>query len=187
MIIYRFQFHTLHHCFKTSRGKEERVTPYEYFLILVVFSTGLLVSYMWYRTQVCVIEGRAQNNLDRWKNEHTKEICKDSVNRSRSTLKGRISKQKAPLLPDFPYSLADAGFIWNPIGFVIFDGYTEAKDGKCSEIRDVLVEVKKGKGRFTREELLIKNAIEESRVAWKTIFLTDDAPGNHGHEVELLL
>jgi predicted Holliday junction resolvase-like endonuclease len=36
------------------------------------------------------------------------------------------------------------------------------------------VEVKKGKGRLTREEGLIKRAVEEGRVSWRTIFLKDE-------------
>jgi len=145
-------------------------------LLLAVFIAGGIVAYLWFRTKVCVIEGRAQNDLDRWKNEHTKEIRKDSVNRSRSTLKGRISEQMAPLLPEFPFSPADARFIGNPVDFVVFDGYTEAKDGDGDQVTVVLVEVKKGKGRLTREEMLIRTAVEEGRVSWKTIFLKDEAP-----------
>jgi predicted Holliday junction resolvase-like endonuclease len=145
------------------------------FLIVVAFLAGLAAAYLWFRTKVGVIEGRAQNDLDRWKNEHTKEIRKDSVNRSRSTLKGRISEQMAPLLPEFPYAPADARFIGNPIDFVVFDGYTDAKDGEGTAISLVIVEVKKGKGRLTREESLIKKAVEEGRVSWKTIVLRDDA------------
>lgn len=143
-----------------------------------MFIAGSVVAYLWFRTKICVIEGRAQNELDRWKNEHTKEIRKDSVNRSRSTLKGRISEQMAPLLPEFPFSPADARFIGNPIDFVVFDGYTEAKDGDGDQVSVVLVEVKKGKGRLTREETLIRTAVEEGRVSWKTIFLKDEAPDN---------
>lgn len=86
----------------------------------------------------------------------------------------------APLLPDFPYAPADARFIGNPIDFVVFDGYTEAKDGPGTEIDVVLVEIKKGKGRFTRGELLIKKAVEEGRISWKTILLPDDADGEPG-------
>jgi predicted Holliday junction resolvase-like endonuclease len=141
-----------------------------------VFLTGCIAAYLWFRTKVCVIEGRARNDLDRWKNEHTREIRKDSVNRSRSTLKGRISEQMAPLLPEFPWSPADARFIGNPIDFVVFDGYTEAKDGDGDQVTVVLVEVKKGKGRLTREESLIRTAVEEGRVSWKTIFLKDEEP-----------
>jgi len=150
------------------------VTLTETLLICIAFLAGLVAAWLWYRTKVCVIEGRAQNDLDRWKNEHTKEIRKDSVNRSRSTLKGRISEQMAPLLPEFPYAPADARFIGNPIDFVVFDGYTDAKDGPGTTIGVVLVEVKKGKGRLTREELLIKKAVDEGRVSWKTILLNDE-------------
>jgi predicted Holliday junction resolvase-like endonuclease len=153
------------------------VTLLEFFLILIAFLAGLIAAWLWFRTKVCVIEGRAQNDLDRWKNEHTKEIRKDSVNRSRSTLKGRISEQMAPLLPEFPYAPADARFIGNPIDFVVFDGYTDAKDGPGTAIDIVLVEVKKGKGRLTREESLIKKAVEEGRVSWKTILLKDENGG----------
>ena len=145
-------------------------------LLIVMFLAGCLAAYLWFRTKVCVIEGRARNDLDRWKNEHTREIRKDSVNRSRSTLKGRISEQMAPLLPGFPWSPADARFIGNPIDFVVFDGYTEAKDGDGDQVTVVLVEVKKGKGRLTREESLIRTAVEEGRVSWKTIFLKDESP-----------
>ena len=80
----------------------------------------------------------------------------------------------APLLPEFPFAPADARFIGNPIDFVVFDGYTNAKDEKGDVISVVLVEMKKGKGKLTRVELLIKKAIEEGRVSWKTIVLKDE-------------
>jgi predicted Holliday junction resolvase-like endonuclease len=125
-----------------------------------------------------VIEERAKNDLERWKIECTREIRKDSVNRSRSTLKGRISEQMAPLLPEFPYSSADARFIGNPIDFVVFDGYTTVKDEKGDTISVVLVEVKKGKGKLSREESLIKRAVDEGRVSWRTIVLKDEISGD---------
>jgi len=83
----------------------------------------------------------------------------------------------APLLPEFPFSSADARFIGNPIDFVVFDGYTQVKDEKGDTISVVLVEVKKGKGRLTREETMIKRAVEEGRVSWRTIFLKDEEMG----------
>jgi predicted Holliday junction resolvase-like endonuclease len=83
----------------------------------------------------------------------------------------------APLLPEFPFASADARFIVNPIDFVVFDGYTQVKDEKGDTISIVLVEVKKGKGKLTREETLIKKAVEEGRVSWRTIFLKDEEMG----------
>jgi len=88
------------------------------FILLAAFLLGLLAAYLFFRQQISVIEDRAKNDLERWKLECTNEIRKDSVNRSRSTLKGRISEQMALFLPEFPFSLADARFIGNPIGSV---------------------------------------------------------------------
>jgi predicted Holliday junction resolvase-like endonuclease len=143
-------------------------------LIAAAFLLGIIVAYIIFRARVSVYEERARNDLERWKLECTNEIRKDSVNRSRSTLKGRISEQMAPLLPEFPFSPADARFIGSPIDFVVFDGYTKVKDEKGDAISVVLVEVKKGKGKLTRVESLIKKAVEEGRVSWRTIFLKDE-------------
>jgi len=146
----------------------------DFLIPAIAFILGIIIAYLFFRARVSVFEERAKNDLERWKLECTRDIRKDSVNRSRSTLKGRISEQMAPLLPEFPFSPADARFIGNPIDFVVFDGYTQAKDEKSDAISVVLVEVKKGKGRLSREETLIKKAVEEGRVSWRTIFLKDE-------------
>jgi predicted Holliday junction resolvase-like endonuclease len=146
--------------------------------IAIAFLLGLVAAYLFFRQRISVIKERARNDLERWKLECTNDIRKDSVNRSRSTLKGRISEQMAPLLPEFPFSPADARFIGNPIDFVVFDGYTKAKDEKGDAISVVLVEVKKGKGKLTREETLIKKAVEEGRVSWRTITLKNEISGD---------
>jgi len=154
------------------------MTPLDFIILLAAFLLGLLAAYLFFRQQVGVIEEKAKNDLERWKIECTNDIRKDSVNRSRSTLKGRISEQMAPLLPEFPFSPADARFIGNPIDFVVFDGYTKAKDEKGDAISVVLVEVKKGKGKLTRVESLIKKAVEEGRVSWRTVVLMDEISGD---------
>ncbi len=150
------------------------MTTIDLLFIAIAFLSGVIAAYLYFRQRTSVIEERARNDLERWKIECTNAIRKDSVNRSRSTLKGRISEQMAPLLPEFPYSPADARFIGNPIDFVVFDGYTKVKDENGDSISIVLVEVKKGKGKLTREELLIKRAVEEGRVSWKTIVIKDE-------------
>ena len=150
------------------------MTPLEFLTIAIPFFLGLLVAYLYFSQKINVIKDQAKNDLERWKIDCTKEIRKDSVNRSRSTLKGRISEQMAPLLPEFPFSSADARFIGNPIDFVVFDGYTKAKDEKGDILNVVLVEVKKGKGKLSREQLLIKKAVEEGRVLWQTVVFSDE-------------
>ncbi|HTY14915.1 MAG TPA: Holliday junction resolvase-like protein [Methanoregulaceae archaeon] len=153
------------------------MTPLDFLAIVIPFVLGLLVAYLYFSQKIKGIREQAKNDLERWKVECEKDIRKDSVNRSRSTLKGRISEQMAPLLPEFPFSPADARFIGNPIDFVVFDGYTKAKDEKADAIDVVLVEVKKGKGKLSREQSLIKKAVEEGRVSWQTIVFGDEVAG----------
>jgi predicted Holliday junction resolvase-like endonuclease len=151
-----------------------RMTLPDLIIPAIAFLLGIVAAYLFFRQQISAIEGRARNDLERWKLECTNDIRKDSVNRSRSTLKGRVSEQMAPLLPEFPFASADARFIGNPIDFVVFDGYTNEKDEKGDAISVVPVEVKKGNGKLTREEGLIKKAVEEVKVSWRTIFLKDE-------------
>jgi len=150
------------------------MTTIDLVIIATAFLIGVITAYLYFRQRTCVIEERARNDLERWKIECTNAIRKDSVNRSRSTLKGRISEQMAPLLPEFPYSPADARFIGNPVDFIVFDGYTKVKDEGGDSIRIVLVEMKKGKGKLSREESMIKRAVEEGRVSWQTIVIKDE-------------
>jgi len=153
------------------------MTLTDFLTIVIPFIAGLLLAYFYFRARFNLVRDEAKNDLERWKLECTDGIRKDSVNRSRSTLKGRISEQMAPLLPEFPFSSADARFIGNPIDFVVFDGYSKAKDDKGDSISVVLVEVKKGKGKLSREQSLIKKAVEEGRVSWQTVMLSDEAEG----------
>jgi predicted Holliday junction resolvase-like endonuclease len=71
-------------------------------------------------------------------------------------LTSRISGQMAPLLPEFHFSSAYAQFIRSPIDFVVFDGYAHANYELGDSINVVLMNVKKGKGRLTRENAMIK-------------------------------
>jgi predicted Holliday junction resolvase-like endonuclease len=83
----------------------------------------------------------------------------------------------APVLPGFPYSAADARFIGSPIDFIVFDGYSTAKEGQGNEVSVVLVEVKQGTGKLTRGESLIRSAVEEGRVRWKMVTIKNEDAG----------
>ena len=64
---------------------------------------------------------------------------------------------------------------------MVFDGYTKAKDENGDAISVVLIEVKKGKGKLSREETLIRKAVEEVRVSWRTIVMKDEGAGDAGN------
>jgi hypothetical protein len=71
------------------------MTPIDLLIPTIAFILGIVAAYLFFLQQISAIEGRARNDPERWKLECTNDIRKDSVNRSRSTLKGRISEQMA--------------------------------------------------------------------------------------------
>ncbi|MFA5221115.1 MAG: Holliday junction resolvase-like protein [Methanoregula sp.] len=142
--------------------------------VLVALAIGFVLGYYYVKGQITAIEERYRADLERWKVEAGNEIRKDSVNRSRSTLKGKIAEQMAPVLPEFAFNPADARFIGSPVDYIIFDGLTEVADEQKTSIRIVFMDVKKGAGKLTRVQRIIKMAVEEKAVAWQTLHLADE-------------
>ncbi len=72
--------------------------PFEEMLIasIIALVIGFVFGYLYIRSRITAIEERYRADLERWKVETAGQIRKDSVNRSRSTLKGKIAEQVAP-------------------------------------------------------------------------------------------
>ncbi len=71
---------------------------------------------------------------------------KRSVNTSRAVLKGKMAEQLAPIMPQFEYLPSDAKFLGDPVDYVVFDGYTDLRDGdgRAEDIEIVLIDIKSG-------------------------------------------
>ncbi len=149
---------------------------FEEILVYVVIALviGFALGWFFVKAQITAIEARYRAEFERWKVEAAGEIRKDSVNRSRSTLKGKIAEQMAPLLPSFGYLSADARFLGSPVDYIIFDGLSAVADEKGSSIRIVFMDVKHGSATLTRTQRVIKKAVEEQAVMWKTFHLSDE-------------
>ena len=142
--------------------------------VIAALAAGFFLGLLFMRVQFRAVEARYRADLECWKAESAAEIRKDSVNRSRSTLKGRIAEQMAPLLPSFGYLPADARFIGSPVDYIIFDGLSSVADDKGSEIRIVLMDVKQGSASLSRTQRMIKKAVEERAVSWQTLHIGDE-------------
>lgn len=96
---------------------------------------------------------------------------KRSVNTSRAVLKGKMAEQLAPIMPEFQYLPSDAKFLGDPVDYVVFDGYTDFRDGDGSaeDIEVVLIDIKSGGARLTKGQQAIEQAIKEGRVRFETI------------------
>lgn len=106
--------------------------------------------------------------------EHQEKLLhaqKRSVNTSRAVLKGKMAEQLAPIMPEFQYLPSDAKFLGDPIDYVVFDGYSDFRDGDGSaeDIEVVFIDIKSGGARLTKGQMAIAQAIREGRVRFETI------------------
>ncbi|RSN76321.1 Holliday junction resolvase-like protein [Acinetobacter haemolyticus] len=96
---------------------------------------------------------------------------KRSVNTSRAVLKGKMAEQFAPILPEFRYLPSDAKFLGDPVDYVIFDGYTDFRDGdgEAEDIQVILLDIKSGGARLSKGQQAIAQAVQEGRVRFETL------------------
>ncbi len=144
----------------------------EELLIGLVFGiiVGIIVTYYLTRSSV---RRTVEAEVTKWKALEEGSIRKAALDQSRFTIKGKVGEQLAPLMPLFKYNLSDARFIRSPIDYLIFDGYTSAKDKPDdSPITIVLMDVKTGEtANLTPGENMIKQAVERGRVRWETLHI----------------
>jgi len=96
---------------------------------------------------------------------------KRSVNTSRAVLKGKMAEQFAPILPEFQYLPSDAKFLGDPVDYVIFDGYTDFRDGdgEAEDIEVILLDIKSGRARLSKGQQAIAQAVREGRIRFETL------------------
>ncbi|ENX33219.1 hypothetical protein F889_03158 [Acinetobacter colistiniresistens] len=96
---------------------------------------------------------------------------KRSVNTSRAVLKGKMAEQFAPILPEFQYLPSDAKFLGDPVDYVVFDGYTDFRDGDgtAEDIEVILLDIKSGGARLSKGQQAIAQAVNEGRIRFETL------------------
>ena len=101
---------------------------------------------------------------------------KRSVNTSRAVLKGKMAEQLAPIMPEFQYLPSDAKFLGDPVDYVVFDGYSNFRDGDgdAEDIEVILLDIKSGSARLSKGQQAIAQAIREGRVRFETLRIDFD-------------
>lgn len=102
-----------------------------------------------------------------------RRIRNDALGKSRAVLKGKIGEQMAPVFPEFRYNPADARFLGSPIDYIIFDGYSEAKEGRSKIRKIVLMDVKTGNARLSPIEKKVRDAVAAGSIEWETLELKE--------------
>ena len=143
---------------------------FQNFIISLVLVLGALKVYREFvtmRTENAFLK----DSLEKLNEAHIRDVQEErqkAVASSRKVIKGQISEQILPLLPDFPYNLADVRMFGKPIDYAIYDGLA---DGNLKEI--ILADVKTGGAQLTDSERQIRNAIMEGRFCFATIRLNE--------------
>ena len=120
------------------------------------------------------IKAEYEQYISQLEAEHQQALSsakKRSVNTSRAVLKGKMAEQMAPIMPEFQYLPSDAKFLGDPIDYVVFDGYSNFRDGDgaAEDIEVVLIDIKSGGARLTKGQQAISQAIQAGRVRFETI------------------
>lgn len=111
------------------------------------------------------IKLHAQQELHEQELEHResiKEIRKDSVNRSRGSLTGKIWEQIVSLIPGFKHNPADMRFLGSPVDYIVFKGMSKKDIEKI-----IFLEIKTGDSKLTEQQEKIKRAVRAGRVSWQ--------------------
>lgn len=151
-------------------------------LIILLLAVGLLYFFQQSRTS----QNKAENVVKNYEAQlrdiqvkHQRDIEKarqQSVNASRSTIKGQIAEQLAPILAGFPYLPSDSHFIGDPIDYMVFNGYTDFKDRHIvnDDFELVIIDIKHNKAQLSEGQKQIAKAIEAGKVRFETIRISDN-------------
>lgn len=101
----------------------------------------------------------AASRRDKLWHQHMGKIRKDIAKSSRSIIRGQVSEQLAPYLPDFPFDPASCKFLGSPVDFVVFHKLDDPENQAL-----VFVEVKTGQARLNHNERMVREAIKRGSV-----------------------
>lgn len=108
-------------------------------------------------------DDKVSNEVDRRLETQKRQIRKDAIARSRAGQLGKTLEKVVPMFPGFGHHLCDVRPIFDPVDFVIFDGYFQG------EITDsTFVEFKTGGGRLTDIQESIRDTVTRKRVHFET-------------------
>ena len=106
---------------------------------------------------------RVDNQVQRQLVKTVKQIRKDAITRSKFGQLGKTLEKMAPMFPGFGHHPYDVRPVFDPVDFVVFDGYFQG------EVTDItFVEFKTGQSRLNKVQDSIREAVERKRVHFET-------------------
>jgi len=113
---------------------------------------------------------KVDNEVNKQLGRREKQIRQDAIAKSRAGQLGKTLEKIVPMFPGFGHHPYDVRPIFDPIDFVVFDGYYQ---GSVTDI--VFVEFKTGQSRLTPVQGSIRAAIQNKRVHFEEKRLGSEA------------
>jgi predicted Holliday junction resolvase-like endonuclease len=147
--------------------------------ILAGMVAGLLAGWTLLRGRIA---RSARSRLEQRQLDIVERRTEASLVRSRAVLLGQMVEHVVPLSDQFPFDhMADARFLGKPVDFIVFDGYTEAKEGQIDRLREIVfIDVKTGRSRLSAVERGVRACVEAGRVRLVVVdrWRANGAPGD---------
>lgn len=112
-----------------------------------------------YRQELEDQQYRFDTEIDKRIGKREKAIRENAIAKSRAGQLGKTLEKVAPMFPGFGHHPYDVRPVFDPIDFVVFDGYFK---GEVTDV--VFVEFKTGQSRFNDVQSSIREAIRKKRV-----------------------
>lgn len=110
------------------------------------------------------------NEVEKRLHGKEREIRRQAIARSRAGQLGKTLEKIAPMFPGFGHYPYDVRPIFDPIDFVVFDGYFQG------HVRDVVfIEFKTGQSRLNAVQSSIRDAVDKKRVHFEERRLSKEA------------
>lgn len=129
---------------------------------------GTILTYLLMRSKIAGAVLETKTKMESELGGRIEQATKLSLQQQRSTLKGKIGEQMAPLLPEFTekFEPADARFIGTPVDYVIFKNMHTWNGGQRLPVEIVFVDVKTGRSNPSPVQNAIRDAVPGNRVSF---------------------
>jgi predicted Holliday junction resolvase-like endonuclease len=127
-----------------------------------------------------LVDRRARRSLAHWPDRDRRLAVRREVDGRRGAVKEQLGLEVAARLAAFPFEPADARFLGHPAHLVVFDGYTDVKDRRRAELREVVFVTMCPPGPASGGDLAAAAVVDEclasGRVRWATVRAEPEPP-----------
>lgn len=149
---------------------------------LVALGGGLILGLVliWLLSQE-LARRQATTEFEEWRVRELYGVRRDALDRSRPEIQRRVGTAIATWSQSFPFFQEDSRFVGHPVDYVVFEGYSELRAKRESQITCVTFVRAREDGRDDPDGRLVEECVRLGRVEWRTLSIgAQTAPARPG-------